>query len=151
MEGKIMNPDQRRKIGTFVIVHGEALAFDGHTGPDLDMQRIEIDLAVKALAEFADNPVAGVLVDIFQTRQDENAEGNSEKQEQGREIEPRGKKSAANRHLSSGGPARLPGVHQRGKISECAGRAASGLSVMLIFASRESVTGGRQISLLQAW
>jgi hypothetical protein len=79
VEGEFFDVEHGREVAAIVIAERKALADDAHRGRDIDVETFELHIAVEALAQLADDPLADSIIGIASTR--ENKEGQTSDEE----------------------------------------------------------------------
>jgi hypothetical protein len=62
-----------------------------HAGRGFYVEALQLDLAIETRAEFADDPLAGAVVDVARAEIDEEDETDAEAEEDSEEIGPKAK------------------------------------------------------------
>ena len=98
VEGEAFDADERRSIGATVIAQGKAIAGDLHAWSGLDAETSQLDLAVKAVTEFTNDPFPSVLVNVASTEINEEKKSGKEAYWDSDEIRPGAKGARGFRH-----------------------------------------------------
>jgi len=78
IEREARDLEKRRDIGAAVIAEGEAFAGDLHARGGVDVEALQLDVAIEAGAEFTDDPGAGAVVDVACAEIDEEDEADDQ-------------------------------------------------------------------------
>src|SRR6266849_586877 len=91
IERKPGDLDERRHVGTIAVAQGQAFTGHLHARSELDVEGLQLDIAVEALAEFANDPLARAVVNVAGTEKREQGDAGEEAEEDSHEIGPKAK------------------------------------------------------------